>query len=193
MAGGAPYQHARTRQETCIGGAGLRCRQPAEDAEDAHVALQGQKLDPAGQRIMAQAPRGGIVSDQRIAPIRRHDPARIVSLGARVDGEVVGTGSLVIAPQPRRGHCGALGMGIDPAFQGRSVGRQLLDALLAAADARGLSRVALEVWEDNERARRLYASRGFEVECVERAIGYREGAFVTDLSMARLRGAALDR
>lgn len=44
---------------------------------------------------------------------------------------------------------------------GGGVGRALLDAALAEAASRGIATVYLEVRESNERARRLYESRGF--------------------------------
>jgi ribosomal-protein-alanine N-acetyltransferase len=45
---------------------------------------------------------------------------------------------------------------------GAGIGRELLDAALSEAAARGVAEVYLEVRESNERARRLYESRGFE-------------------------------
>lgn len=42
------------------------------------------------------------------------------------------------------------------------VGRALLDAALLEAATRGVTEVYLEVRESNERAKRLYGSRGFE-------------------------------
>jgi ribosomal-protein-alanine N-acetyltransferase len=46
--------------------------------------------------------------------------------------------------------------------RGRGVGRALLDAALGEAAARGIIAVYLEVRDSNQRARELYASRGFE-------------------------------
>lgn len=45
---------------------------------------------------------------------------------------------------------------------GAGVGRRLLDAALSEAVSREVTAVYLEVRESNDRARRLYASRGFE-------------------------------
>ena len=52
---------------------------------------------------------------------------------------------------------------------GRGVGRRLVDAILAAARAEGYDRAHL--WthaDDNDRARRLYAGRGFRRSGVEK-------------------------
>lgn len=48
------------------------------------------------------------------------------------------------------------------AHRGRGIGKALLDALLAEADARAAHEVFLEVRADNPGAEALYASRGFE-------------------------------
>lgn len=50
-------------------------------------------------------------------------------------------------------------IGVDPAYQGRGIGRRLLEELLAFADG-GV--VYLEVRTDNEAALALYRSTGFE-------------------------------
>lgn len=93
-----------------------------------------------------------------------------VYLGARRSGEhadrgvLVGYGGVALLP-------GRLGqqaeaeihtIGVDPAWQGRGVGRLLLDGLLAAADAIGAT-TYLEVRTDNVPAQRLYRATGFEV------------------------------
>jgi [ribosomal protein S18]-alanine N-acetyltransferase len=51
---------------------------------------------------------------------------------------------------------------VAPDQRGRGVGRALLDAALGEAAARGIGAVYLEVRDSNQRARELYASRGFE-------------------------------
>lgn len=51
---------------------------------------------------------------------------------------------------------------VAPDHRGHGVGRALLDAALGEAAARGIAAVYLEVRDSNQRARELYASRGFE-------------------------------
>jgi ribosomal protein S18 acetylase RimI-like enzyme len=61
-------------------------------------------------------------------------------------------------------HCGALGMGLLPDYRGQGLGRVLLNACIAKSAAKGLTRIELEVREDNDRAIRLYERAGFLVE-----------------------------
>jgi ribosomal-protein-alanine N-acetyltransferase len=53
-------------------------------------------------------------------------------------------------------------LAVDPSGWGSGIGRALLDAALEEGERRGASAVYLEVRDSNERARRLYHSRGFE-------------------------------
>lgn len=53
-------------------------------------------------------------------------------------------------------------IGVDPAHQGRGIGRALLERMLAMADAERAP-VVLDVRTDNTPARTLYEAHGFEV------------------------------
>lgn len=71
------------------------------------------------------------------------------------------------------------GMGVHPKWRRRGVGTGLLDAWLQSAAATGCTRALLEVIQENEVARRLYASRGFREMAVFRGYegspGWRPG------------------
>ena len=61
-------------------------------------------------------------------------------------------------------HRGRLGMGLRSEHRGRGLGRQLLDACIADARVRGLTRIELEVRADNAPAIGLYERAGFVSE-----------------------------
>ena len=72
-------------------------------------------------------------------------------------GALVGyAGLLVVA-----GEADVQTVAVDGSRQGAGVGRALVEELLAEAGRRGCTQVMLEVREDNEVARALYASLGF--------------------------------
>ncbi|WP_199253825.1 ribosomal protein S18-alanine N-acetyltransferase [Mycolicibacterium mengxianglii] len=81
-------------------------------------------------------------------------------LAARADGRLVGYAGVARlgseAPFEYEVHT----IGVDPAYQGHGIGRRLLDALLARADA-DAAEVFLEVRTDNVAAISLYESAGF--------------------------------
>lgn len=85
-------------------------------------------------------------------------------LAARDGDRLVGYGGVALLPARlgQQAEAEIHTIGVDPARQGRGIGRALLDRLLAAADAIGAT-TYLEVRTDNEPAQRLYRATGFEV------------------------------
>lgn len=107
---------------------------------------------------------------------------------AEVEGKVIGHGTLVVCSNRRRAHIGEIAMGVADDFVGRGIGTAILSALLDVADNwRGLKRVELTVYADNEPAIRLYTGRGFEVEGRHVKAAFSEGEYHDLLTMARLR------
>ena len=89
----------------------------------------------------------------------------------------------------RRDHVGDIGVSVHDDFQGRGIGSALLGALVDTADRwLNLRRLELAVYVDNEPAIRLYKRFGFVIEGTRRAVAFRDGAFVDDHVMARVRG-----
>jgi ribosomal protein S18 acetylase RimI-like enzyme len=109
------------------------------------------------------------------------------TLVAVVDGEVAGY-ALVTPPTPlpASAHVQMLrGLAVDPAFQGRGIGRALVDAAVAEAAVRGAVKIWLRVLATNDVALRLYAAAGFETEGVLRDEFLLDGRMVDDHLLAR--------
>ncbi len=83
---------------------------------------------------------------------------------------LVGYGGIAVVAPPPRAEAEIHTIGVDPAFQGRGIGRALVRGLLAVADAVHAT-VFLEVRTDNDVARALYESEGFAV------VGLRRGYY----------------
>ncbi len=82
---------------------------------------------------------------------------------AVLDGAIV---SFALAcPRPDVGRRRLAGMGSLPAARGTGAAPALLDDFLARAAADGVAHAELECFAANERALRLYRSRGFEAVC----------------------------
>ncbi len=94
---------------------------------------------------------------------------------ARGSGEVVGYAGIAFVAGPPQAEAEVHTIGVDPAHQGRGIGRALLRALLDVADAAHAT-VFLEVRTDNAAAQALYASEGFAVVGLRRRYYQPSGA-----------------
>lgn len=84
------------------------------------------------------------------------------------------------------------GMYVEPGFRGQGIGRSLLLALIekATKECQGLEQIHLTVVSNNDPAKRLYTSLGFEVYGVEPYALKSSGHYLDeDLMMLRLVGA----
>jgi ribosomal-protein-alanine N-acetyltransferase len=101
-------------------------------------------------------------------------------------GELAGYAGLL---SPGGGQADVLTMAVAQDRWGQRIGAMLLDALVAEAARRGCTDVFLEVRVDNERAQRLYRSRGFAEIGIRRGYYQPSGtdALVMQLSLPRAR------
>jgi ribosomal protein S18 acetylase RimI-like enzyme len=95
----------------------------------------------------------------------------VVILAAEQDGAVIGYAYAGVEGRDcmsLRGPAGVLhDIVVDPAHRGQGIGRMLLDATLAALEARGAPRVVLWTAERNEGAQRLFERAGFRRTMLE--------------------------
>lgn len=87
-------------------------------------------------------------------------------------------------------HCAGLGMGVHPDYRRRGIGRQLLQACIAKAWRKGVTRIELEARADNAHAIALYRQLGFEHEAVKRH-GMRFDGVYFDTVLMRLLAPTL--
>lgn len=131
-----------------------------------------------------QSPDAPVAS--RLEMLQRVEPlsCRLVALAG---DEIAGVAGLhPVHPGLRRSHVRVLGITIAQAWQGRGIGRQLMERLLAWADDwANVLRVELNVHADNERAIRLYRSMGFAEEGRHRGYVLKAGRYEDALTMAR--------
>jgi ribosomal-protein-alanine N-acetyltransferase len=95
-----------------------------------------------------------------VAFIRELESRHNHYVAARVDGRLVGYAGITRLGRKPPFEYEVHTIGVDTAFQGRGIGRRLLDMLLAIADG---GAVFLEVRTDNDAAIKLYQSVGFDV------------------------------
>lgn len=106
---------------------------------------------------------------------------------AEVESTAFGVAGLHVG-RGRQRHGAGIGLMVDDRFQGRGIGRLLLETLLDLADNHlGLLRVELEVMPDNDRAIQLYERLGFVIEGRKRRAVLRHGEYIDLLVMGRVR------
>jgi putative acetyltransferase len=117
------------------------------------------------------------------------DSHQFVAVVSSDGGEkVIGMIGLNVSVSPRLRHSAGLGIMVHKDYQGQGVGTALMKAALDMADNwLMLVRVELGVYPDNERAIRLYQKMGFEVEGTKRKAAIRNGTYVDELVMGRIR------
>ncbi len=106
---------------------------------------------------------------------------------ALADEQVVGWADIFPAWATAVSHCGTLGMGVLPAWRGQGLGRQLLQACIHKAWARGITRIVLEARADNLRAIQLYERMGFTHEARMRRAMRFDGEYFDAVQMSLLK------
>ena len=81
-------------------------------------------------------------------------------------------------------HCGNLGMGVLPQYRGRGLGKRLLLACIAKAQAKGITRIALQARADNDVAIKLYEAVGFKHEAKIRNAMRFDGVYFEAVQMS---------
>jgi ribosomal protein S18 acetylase RimI-like enzyme len=112
-----------------------------------------------------------------------NDMPHFVALAGDV---IIGWCSIASIPRPVFAHSGVLGMGIIASHRGKGIGKALMQATLDKAKERGLTRIELELREDNITALELYKKFGFEVEGLKRNATKIDGHYSNDLIMGLL-------
>ena len=137
----------------------------------AHIdALMVYERDMFGTEAWSRASYQAELADQR---------NRYYIAAEGPDGELLGwAGVLVVAETAE-----IMTVGVVPKARGVGTGRQLLDDLLAEAVDRGATEAFLEVRADNEAARALYRTAGFDEVGIRR--GYYAGGRVDAVTMRK--------
>ncbi len=98
---------------------------------------------------------------------------------------IIGEASIIPLSRPTMTHVGVLGMFVVADYRGQGVGSQLLDKVIEHAWSRGLKRLELEVFADNEPAIRLYKKYGYVQEGVKRYARFIDGQYQDLVIMAQ--------
>lgn len=105
-------------------------------------------------------------------------------------GEIIGNAGLILDTRQRRRHAATLFIMISEQWQGKGVGKTLMQAITDLADNwLGLKRLELTVMHDNLHAQALYEQSGFVREGMAQRDALRFGIHENTVIMARYRFA----
>lgn len=106
---------------------------------------------------------------------------------AVIDQQIVGLADIIPHVRDSVRHVARLGMGVVAEQRGQGIGNQLLERAMNHAWERGLKRLELEVFADNEVALNLYRKHGYEVEGVKRFARCLDGVYQDIVIMGQYR------
>jgi L-amino acid N-acyltransferase len=106
---------------------------------------------------------------------------------AELDGVIVGFGSLSrFRSRPAYATTVEDSVYLESGYQGRGIGRQLLDELVHLAARHGFHAVIARITGGNDASIRLHARCGFEVVGTEREVGRKFGQWLDVVEMQRM-------
>lgn len=100
--------------------------------------------------------------------------------------KIVGWCDIASFNRPAFSHSGVLRMGILKEYRGTGLGTKLMQIVLDKGKQMGLTRVELDVREDNVNAIKLYQKFGFEIEGKKRNACRTDGIYSNVLTMGLL-------
>ena len=106
---------------------------------------------------------------------------------AEIDGELVGWADIIPEDRETTRHSGHLGMGVLKEYRGKGLGTALLQTAMDECWQKGIKRIELEVFTDNQAAISLYRKLGFELEGTKRYARIIDGEFRDVHVMAQYR------
>jgi L-amino acid N-acyltransferase YncA len=148
-----------------------------------HAALDAVAKDASFLRGNQAPPYEAVASFVR-GNIESGNPQFVAVTG---EGQVVGWCDIVRGRGAHERHLGELGMGVVAAWRKGGIGRRLLMATVAAAEAAGFLRIELSVHADNVAALSLYRTSGFAEEGRKIKARLKSQVGVDVIMMARLR------
>ena len=158
--------------------------------EDAAALLElSLALDAETQFMMLEPGERQVTLEQQSAQLELliQSESRVMFVaerGSQLVGFVAGLGLTA----RRNRHVMSCVIGVRQSAAGRGLGAELMTQLETWARARDYTRIELTVMAHNERARRLYLGRGFEVEGTRRRALRVDGEYVDELYMAKVWG-----
>lgn len=141
-------------------------------AEDIHTLLAFEQGIVEAERPFDKTLKEGEIHYYDLLELIASSKAEV--LLAVVGEEIVGSGyAKILEAKPYQKHQQYAYLGfmyVKPAFRGQGVNQKILDGLFLWAKSMGISEVRLEVYNENEAAKKAYLKAGFKPNLLEMRI-----------------------
>lgn len=155
-----------------------------DDAEKFLSMLK--KLDLETKYMMYEPEERKTTIDEMKASIRSKTHSKSLIMIAEISEEIIGFISAERGFQNRIKHSAYIVIGILSNYRGKGIGRQFFNHLEKWTTEMKISRLELTVMVHNERAVKLYESKGFKIEGRKEKSLMIDGEFIDEYYMARL-------
>lgn len=157
-------------------------------AEDAEVINELRVMDGVRENILGITSERINKSKSFIENLGNDAHMYIAEVIENGQKNIVGTVGLHVAQNPRLRHSASIGIMVHKDYQGKGIGKKLMETVIDLADNwLMLKRLELGVFKDNIRALKLYKSFGFEIEGTKKCAAIRNGEYVDEYIMGRIR------
>lgn len=137
--------------------------------KDAKDINEMRVMDGVKENILSITSERISKSEEFIEFLGKNDHTYVAEVFENGKSKVVGICGLSVSQNPRLRHCGTIGIMVNKNYQGKGIGRMLLEKVVDLADNwLMLVRLELSVFCDNERAINLYKSLGFVEEGIKK-------------------------
>lgn len=155
--------------------------------EDAKAANEIRIMDGVRENIMALTSERISRAEAMISGLTPNDHMFVAEVEKNDAKKVVGVIGLNVSQSQRTRHSASLGIMVHGDYQGKGIGKALLNKVIDLADNwLMLVRLELGVFTDNERAINMYKSVGFEIEGTKRCAIIRNGKYADEYIMSRI-------
>jgi len=106
---------------------------------------------------------------------------------AEYKGRIIGNLNFSSGTKPRISHTGEFGLSVAKEFWGNGIGEELIKNLIQWAKEDGkITKINLQVKEENEKAKKLYEKMGFEVEGLIKRTFLIDGKYYNSYFMGKI-------
>ena len=154
--------------------------------EDAAGVNELRRMDGVRENILGITSERVVRSEDFIKGLSENDHQFVAEVDENGAKKIVGCAGMMVSRNPRMRHSAGLGIMVHADYQGKGIGRAMMEKLIDLADNwLMLARVELTVFADNEKAVKLYESLGFVKEGVKKYGAIRAGKYADEYYMAR--------